>query len=65
MAKNLGLKAQMTMDGEATSGVVFIAPNPAGVDYVAKSKDYVLVMHFSESFKDRMRNLKINDDVVD
>lgn len=64
MAKEMGLKKTTEMNLDENPDICYMSPDPGSKDYFAKSKDYILVMHFSDSFKDRVRGISITEDMI-
>ena len=44
--------------------MAYVTPDPEGHDFMAKSKDYVLVMHFNNALKGRLKGKDITEDIV-
>ena len=47
------------------TGIFYVSPDPENSNFIAKSDDYVLVMHFFETFKDRMKGYNVTEELVD
>ena len=64
MAKNIGITHRQVDDGEIQS-ISEIKPSfDKKLSYVAKSDDYVIIMHYDESFRDIMAGQLTEDKII-